>query len=125
MGEAGRRDLVAVPTLPAPLQRRRERVAVHRGHTQFGQHPYRVGLARRLNHTREHELEERRVTDHVEPEPSPGPLNHLDQDPRHLPTHDRFSRITFSHPKVKLALTRVHLPSTGLQQHRKLNGRVR
>lgn len=125
LGEAGGRDLVAVSALPTPLQRRGERVAVRRSQSQFGQHPHRIGLTGRLHQAREHQLEERLVPDNVEPELSPSSLNHLDQDPRALPDHDRLTRTALSQAQIQLALALMHLLAAGLHQHRQLSLRMR
>jgi hypothetical protein len=93
--------------------------------SQFGQHPHRIGLTGRLHQAREHQLEERLVPDNVEPELSPSSLNHLDQDPRALPDHDRLTRTALSQAQIQLALALMHLLAAGLHQHRQLSLRMR
>ena len=125
VGEAGRRDLVPVPTGAGPLQRAAN--GGQRGvlHTEFVQDAQRVDRGRRLNDPRQDQQGERAVADGVEPEPRVGAGQHLPQHRVTLPGDHCVTRGDPSRGQVQLALPRVQSIPRRLQQGQQLGVGVR
>lgn len=87
--------LLTVATLATAPQGRQECVAGHQLDAEVIQDSNRVAHRGRLDQSREHELEEGLIGDHVQPQTGPRGLDDLDQPPRELRLHHRLHRGMF------------------------------
>ena len=121
MPETGGLDLGAVVVVDTSTQAAFHGRQVHRLNSQLGQHPQTVDLRGRFHQPGEHQLEERLIGDHVEPQTPPRRGNHIDQQLRRRPVNHRpgTSRDTLLiQPQVQAGLVRVQPVVPDLQQRR-------
>ena len=119
MPETGGLDLGAVVVVDTSTQAAFHGRQVHRLNSQLGQHPQTVDLRGRFHQPGEHQLEERLISDHVEPETPPRRGNHIDQQPRRGPVNHRPGTgrdALIIQPQVQAGLVRVQPVVSDLHQ---------